>query len=93
MFATICPNKEINTSQTQINTKDFTNDQNHPNVTVKLKFCHNHFCEKHTQGKTNLRKGFTIAERKLTQKGNLCKIPVARSTSMTEYLSKHIDCI
>ena len=38
LFAPICPNEGINTSQTQIDTKNFTNDQKNSNITVKLKF-------------------------------------------------------
>lgn len=45
LFAPICANKEINTNQTQIDTKDFTNDQNNSNIIVKLKFYSRHFSD------------------------------------------------
>lgn len=53
LFAPICANKEINTNQTQIDTKDFTNDQNNLNIIVKLKFYSRHFSDWHTNEKNS----------------------------------------
>ena len=53
LFAPICANKEINTNQTQIDTKDFTNNQNNSNIIVKLKFYSRHFSDWHTNEKNS----------------------------------------